>query len=192
MRKLTKRERVLIYLAVILLVVYAGRVFLDLPVVVRYEESRADLLKVQDEWTELKIALEHSDEINQRYEEKKAGLKTQIGWYHDASTKTGLEKYVLFCLERAGLIPIRTLITRTDEKESKVHMGNIEVEAEGSFAGSTTVLDYLLENPILRVDTYSLYPEAGTENQIWKLTIRLEYKMSALWEEVWKLMTEDS
>lgn len=190
MRDLTKRERVLIHIAVLLLVIYTGGILLDLPAVARYKESKAALWQIENEWLELNEDLAHLNEVRRMYEEKIAELKPGINCYYDVATETELEKYVLSCLDRAGLIPIRTYMDGGEESENLIHTGAIEVETEGSRSASMIVLDYLKENPILTVDAYSLYPIIVTRGKVWKMQIRLVYQIPALWNDAQILISK--
>ena len=161
MRKLSGREIVLIYIFILLLIFYFGGIVLSVPVKTRYQETENRLNEYEVDKQILEERLSHADDISKSYADRKALIKHSIDSYQMISTGTGLEQHVLLCLDRAGLSPIQTVVSESEQKsENGYKTGSIEVEAEGSYEAAVQILTYLEENPVLYVEQYVLYPEA--------------------------------
>ncbi len=192
MRKLSRREMCLIYILFLLLVFYVGNFAFGVPVKKRYEETRQRLEEVQMENMNLERKLEQGETLESEYRKKKEVLKGSMAKFGRISTGTGLEQYLLACLKVAGLKPVRTLITTSGASAKEDYLsGSIEVRAEGSYDASTRVLDEIERNPALYVESYVLYPEEGTDLEVWNMTARITYWLPISWEEASELVLED-
>lgn len=192
MRSLSKREIYLIYTAVLLLVFYVGNIVLGIPAKAKYEETAVRLAEVELEKKNLERRLENADAIEREYARKKESAELEMERFGRISTGTKLEQYLLACLETAGLEPVRTMITEPGNWEEDGYLtGSIEVAAQGSQEAAVKLLDYLKEHPALSVESYVLYPEAGTDGELWSVTAGITCNLPASWEEVTELMLED-
>lgn len=192
MRKLSRREICLIYIAFLLLVFYVGDVVFGVPVKKHYEETCQRLETVQMENRNLERKLEQGKPLESEYRKKKEALKGSMARFGRISTGTGLEQYLLACFKVAGLKPVSTLITASGASaEAEYLSGSIEVRAEGSYDAATRVLDEIERNPALYVETYVLCPEEGTDLEVWSMTARITYWLPISWEEASGLVLED-
>lgn len=192
MRKLSKREIRLIYIATLLLVFYAGNFIFGIPVKEEYEETGQRLAEIQMEKQKLEEALAGAEALERVYWEKRKRVKESMERFGSIFTGTGLEQHILTCLDVAGLEPVKTQITISGpDLEHGYLAGSIKIEAEGSRAAAVGVLDYLEENPALYVESYMLFPEEGTNLELWNMTARITCWLPASWEEVSGLVSED-
>lgn len=192
MRNLSRREISLIYIAILLLVFYVGNFVFGIPVKKEYEETRQRVAKIQMEKQNLEEALAGAEALERGYREKRERVKESMERFGTVFTGTGLEQHILACLDVAGLEPVETQITTSGpDLEQGYLSGSIEIEAQGSQAAAVRVLDFLEENPALYVESYVLFPEEGTELELWNVTARITYWLPASWEDVSGPVSED-
>lgn len=192
MRKLSGREIVLIYIFILLLIFYLGGIVLSVPVKTRYQETENRLNEYKVEQQVLEEKLSHADDISKSYADRKALIRHSIDSYRMISTGTSLEQHVLLCLDRAGLSPIQTVVAESEQTGGNGYKtGSIEVEAEGSYEAAVQILAYLEENPVLYVEQYVLCPEAGTDLELWNMTVRITCWLPSSWEETSRLIQGD-
>lgn len=188
MRELKRRECILIYAAIILLIIYAGGVLLVIPAQHKRAEAKLNLRKLQMEKAEVEVELSGLEMLQKQCETgQKQFLESQKS-YGTAADNTKLEQSVLKCLELAGLTAVSTsIVSETGkEKEYLVQRGTIEVKAAGRKESCIRILDCLNENPNWKMVTYSIHPQ-GRSTEHMTVFFRLEYMTPGTAKQIYEL-----
>lgn len=184
MKKLSGRERILIYIAIVLLSIYISGIRFALPAWQRMEAMQKRLVQLELEWGTAELELSGLELLRESCALREANCMDIQERYHLIASNTKLEQAVLSCLERAGLSASSTVIT-TDALQKAVkgeavslQKGSIEVTASGERADCLRVLDEVNQNPLWHLAEYAIYSDEGTE--LTDVQLKLEYEMPLL------------
>lgn len=184
MKRLSGRERILIYIAIVLLSIYISGIRFALPAWQRMEAMQKRLVQLELEWGTAELELSGLELLRESCALREANCMDIQERYHLISSNTKLEQAVLSCLERAGLSASSTVIT-TDALQKAVkgeavslQKGSIEVTASGERADCLRVLDEVNQNPLWHLAEYAIYLDEGTE--LTDVQLKLEYEMPLL------------
>lgn len=186
MRGLTRREILLIYTAVVLLVIYGGGFLLCIP-------AREELRQAKQTWEELyqeqelvKAELGGLSMLQEEVERDMAVFSENWERYHGVWNVTVLEQSVLEYLDFLELTPVSTVIQTRQEREMTeetplvFQVGSIEVKAFGGKSACIRLAEELNQNPAWKLVSYSMYPE----DEAWTVEVMLEYEMPGAAEEL--------
>lgn len=192
MRNLSVREKILIYIAMLLLIVSGYNWFLLQPTVRTYDQGAVRLkqLEIQRDMAdeELHAVIKAED----RYTIEREKLQDSFRHYAPVSSRTNLEEHVLSYLEEGNLEIMKTFMEDEDVEvkteydsgeERRIRTGTIEVSVQGQKADFLRLLDKLDADPVLCVDVCNLYREDGTEEK-WSMNLDIIYAAPGSMEDM--------
>lgn len=184
MRKLTRRELILIYIAVVLLIIYVSGILFALPAWRRMEAAQNRLFTLEMERETAVLELSGLASLRETCIRKEANYTESQAGYGTVASDANLEQTVLSCLERAGLNAAATSITSDTIQKTvngravSLRKGAIEVTASGDRTGCLNVLDEVNQNPLWYLEEYTIFPAEGYDGA--GVRLKLVYEMPQL------------
>lgn len=163
MRRLTRRECILIYLAVILIIVFAGYYFIELPFYSQYQEKHAKLELLSMEKKLLDAKLEQEPILKMKYDDGLKYYQYQLEKFGTEISNSKMEEVILGYLDEYKLEPISTNIFPPKKREysikdvenhASILVGALEVQVIGSQESFYSFLDKMAERKELRIISY--------------------------------------
>lgn len=182
MRKLSAREKVLIYIAVLLMVLSGGYYYIFVPAYGSYEEALA--LKEQMN-LELSLAERRVVQIiglEHKYEEEKKIFDTKDYQNEGILSYEELEDIVLSHVETYGVNVDSVKISKSamasgveDEDQSFLELGSIKIQTSGSFEKFCQILNDIARTKNMKVASFRMIEQDGKNHYVIDLTV--EYGM---------------
>lgn len=168
MRKLTRREGILIYISVLLLIGSGGRLLLKAPAKAAYEASRFRLQQLQAQGNMAEQELASISRMSILYENEAKEVQYDLDAYMPVDSRASVEDYILSYLEQEELELVSTKIadeqivydTETGDEEdekSYIQAGNVTIHAQGRKEDFLKFLDRIEEDKLLAVSAFWIY-----------------------------------
>lgn len=168
MRRLTRREGVLIYISVLLVVGSGGMLLLRAPAKAAYEANhfRLQQLQTQELMTEKRLASISQLSILGENEAKE--IQYDLDAYMPVGSRASVEEYILSYLEQEELELVSTKLadeqivcdTETEDEEtgkSYIQAGNVTIHMQGKKDDFFRFLDRIEKDKLLAASAFWIY-----------------------------------
>lgn len=192
MKKFTRRELILVYIACLLTLIFASYYLVYIPSGVRYEETKSRLETAKAEKMRMEYELGSIASVKTEYARKKDLLRKQLN-LDSVTNSADTEQKVLLYLTTCGITAEKTRISAIEEHEWKdgntkayVYIASLNINAFGSWDSFKRLLDETKADLRIRITEFSL-DEKSRENLAGGKTLNI-----ALTVEYYMLCPEDS